>query len=91
VITVNRTPVRVVYRWTTNDGGGSDPEWQTADFPAGGATSQTVGHTELSYLADRTRSDWMAVRIKDPVSLESGHVPYTVSCEASPSTYGSTG
>jgi eukaryotic-like serine/threonine-protein kinase len=90
VITVNRTPVQVVYRWTTSDGGSSDPEWRTADFPAGGAKSRTVNHTELTYLSDRTHTDWMAVKVKVPQSLESGHMPYTVSCEASPSTTPST-
>lgn len=92
-ITVSRTPVTVTYRWRTGNGGSSDPDWKTADFPAGGAKSRTVHHTELSYPGDYgTASDWIAVDVKEPVSLRSGHVPFTVTCESpSPSSGVTTG
>jgi hypothetical protein len=92
VITVDRTPVTVTYRWTTSNGGSSDPDWKTLDFPAGGGKSRTVEHTELSYKPDATIEDWMAVVVKSPVETESGHVPFTVTCQSpSPSPSGSAG
>ncbi|MGE7425867.1 protein kinase domain-containing protein [Staphylococcus capitis] len=90
VVTVDRTPATVTYRWTTGSGGGSDPEWKTLDFPAGGGGSLTVQHTELSYLAGSTLEDWMAVVVKSPVEAESEHVPFTVVCSASPPPSGPT-
>lgn len=92
VVTVDRTPVTVTYRWTTSNGGSSDPDWKTLDFPAGGQKSRTVEHTELSYRPDATVEDWMAVVVKSPVETESGHVPFTVTCQSpSPSPSVSAG
>ena len=92
VITVSRTPATVTYRWRTGNGGGSDPEWKTVGFPEGGGRSRTVTHTELSYPADYgTADNWIAVDVKEPVSLQSNHVPFTVTCESpSPSDSGTT-
>ena len=92
VITVSRTPATVTYRWSTGNGGGSDPGWKTVGFPEDGERSRTVTHTELSYPADYgTADDWIAVDVKEPVSLQSGHVPFTVTCESpSPSDSGTT-
>jgi hypothetical protein len=92
VITVSRTPATVTYRWRTGSGGGSDSGWKSADFPAGGATSLTVGHTELSYPPDYgTATDWIAVDVKEPASAGSGHVPFTVTCESPSPSDGRTG
>lgn len=93
VITVSRTPATVTYHWRTANGGSSDPEWKTVGFPHGGARSRTVTHTELSYPADYgTAADWIAVDVKEPASLQSNRVPFTVTCESpSPSDGGTTG
>lgn len=92
VITVSRTPATVTYRWRTGNGGSSDPEWKTVGFPEDGERSRTVTHTELSYPADYgTADNWIAVDVKEPVSLQSDHVPFTVTCESpSPSDSGTT-
>ena len=92
VITVSRTPATVTYRWRTANGGSSDPGWKTVGFPEGGAKSRTVTHTELSYPADYgTAAGWIAVDVKEPVSLQSNQVPFTVTCESpSPSDSGTT-
>ncbi|MDX6350497.1 MAG: eukaryotic-like serine/threonine-protein kinase [Streptomyces sp.] len=83
VITVSRTPATVTYRWRTHNGGSSDPAWKTAHFAAGDPTSRTVTHTELSHPADYNPStDWIAVDVNQPLTLQSNHVPFTVTCES---------
>ncbi|MFE0632467.1 protein kinase [Streptomyces sp. NPDC058864] len=91
VVTVDRTPVTVTYRWTSS-AGGSDHGRQTLDFPAGGPKSRTVQYTEPSYEPDGAIEGWVAVTVLSPVETESGHVPFTVTCLApSPSPSGSDG
>ncbi|MFF7215634.1 protein kinase [Streptomyces sp. NPDC008238] len=91
VVTVDRTPVTVTYRWTSS-AGGSDHGEQTLDFPAGGAKSRTVTYTVPSYEPDGTIEGWVAFAVRHPVESESGHVPFTVTCRApSPSPSGSDG
>ncbi|MFJ4986147.1 serine/threonine-protein kinase [Streptomyces sp. NPDC088732] len=91
VVTVDRTPARVSYRWRTVSGTGGDPVWRTLDFPAGGDSSRTVEHVELSYLPDATWEDSMTLEIGAPVALVSERVPFTVTCRAtSPSVSSSS-
>ncbi|MFD8074693.1 protein kinase [Streptomyces sp. NPDC059718] len=91
VVTVDRTPVTVTYRWKTS-GAGSDHGWQTLDFPSGGPKSRTVEYTVPSYEPDGTIEGWVAVEVRSPVGTESAHVPFTVTCRApSPSPSGSDG
>ncbi|MDX3075044.1 serine/threonine-protein kinase [Streptomyces sp. MI02-7b] len=86
VVTVDRTPATVTYRWRTGSGTGGDPAWRRLDFPAGGDTSRTVEHIEPSYEPDATHEDWMALETGSPEAVESEHVPFTVTCRtASPS------
>ncbi|MFE2429935.1 serine/threonine-protein kinase [Streptomyces sp. NPDC059373] len=83
VITVSRTPATVTYRWRTHNGGSSDPAWKTAHFAAGDPTSRTVTHTELSHPADYNPStDWIAVDVNQPLTLQSNHVSFTVTCQS---------
>ncbi|MFD3454118.1 serine/threonine-protein kinase [Streptomyces sp. NPDC058691] len=86
VVTVDRTPATVTYRWRTGSGTGGDSGWRTLDFPAGGDTSRTVEHIELSYQPDTTHEDWIAVEIRSPVAVESEHVAFTVTCRAPTAT-----
>ncbi|MFI8184408.1 protein kinase [Actinacidiphila glaucinigra] len=81
VVTVDRTPVTVSYRWTSS-AGGSGHAWQSLDFPAGGPKSRTVPYTEPSYEPEGTIEGWVALAVRSPVRTESGHVPFTVTCQA---------
>lgn len=80
VVTVDRTPATVGYRWRTGSGTGGDPGWRTLDFPAGGDTSRTVEYVELSNETDATHEDSMTVEIGSPVAVESERIPFTVTC-----------
>ncbi|MFG3260111.1 protein kinase [Streptomyces sp. NPDC048172] len=84
VITVTKLPAKVEYRWYTGSGKSSGPGWKTLDYPAGGAKQRTVNHTETTYAPGGTHSDWIAVEVRAPRQVESGHVKFTVTCKASP-------
>ncbi|WP_431963274.1 protein kinase domain-containing protein [Actinacidiphila sp. bgisy160] len=91
VVTVDRTPVTVTYRWTSS-AGASGHGRQTLEFPAGGPKSRTVEYTEPSYEPDGTIEGWVSFAVRSPVESASGHVPFTVTCRApSPSPSGSDG
>ncbi|MDX3236771.1 protein kinase [Streptomyces sp. ME03-5709C] len=81
VVTVDRTPVTVTYRWTSS-AGGADHDRQTLDFPAGGPRSRTLQYTEPSYEPDGTIEGWIAFAVRSPVETDSGHIPFTVTCRA---------
>ncbi|MBP8537695.1 serine/threonine-protein kinase [Streptomyces sp. MK37H] len=81
-LTVNRVPATVEYRWITGSGKVSDPGWKTLAF--GGDKSRTVRHTELSYAADGSHEDWIAVETRSPGSGTSGHVSFATTCEEAP-------
>jgi len=49
-------------------------------FPGQGPQRKTVTFTDLSYLPDQIVSDWVAVYVRSPASVESNHLPYTISC-----------
>ncbi|WP_431946555.1 serine/threonine-protein kinase [Actinacidiphila sp. bgisy167] len=90
VVTVDRTPATVTYRWTSN-AGGSGEDRRTLGFAEGGPKSRTIHSTEAAYEPDGTVEGWVAVAVLSPVKTESGHVPFTVTCRApSPSPSGST-
>ena len=87
-ITVNRTPGTVLYRWRT----GTGTDWKTAAFAAGDPKSCTVDHLELPHPADcSTAADWIVVDINDPLTVQSNHVPFTVTCESPPPPPGTGG
>jgi hypothetical protein len=81
-ISVPSGPATVTYRWTSSNGGDSDPATQTLRFPGAGPQSTTVTHHESFYLPDRTTHDWIAVDILTPQTGQSDHASYTLTCEA---------
>lgn len=86
VITVDRTPARVVFRWLTDSGHDSDPGWKTADFTAGGPKSLTYQHTELAFEPDSKVSDRIVVEVGSPEAVRSDPVPFTMECKPEPPT-----
>ncbi len=84
VINVSNGPVSVRYRWLTSNGGSSDPSDKTVTFSGTGAQQQTVYFTETSYLPGQSFTDWIAVYVVSPVSVESNHVSFSTSCVVSP-------
>jgi hypothetical protein len=90
VVTVDRTPATVTYRWTSSAGGPGEDR-RTLDFAGGGPKSRTIHYTEAAYEPDGAVEGWVAVAVLSPVRTESGHIPFTVTCQApSPSPTGST-
>ncbi|MCM2418526.1 serine/threonine-protein kinase [Streptomyces sp. RKAG293] len=84
VIAVDHTPATVVFRWTTDSGRNSDPGWKTAEFAAGGPTSRTYEHTELSFEAGRRSTDRIVVEVGAPKEFRSDPVSFTVDCRPDP-------
>ncbi|QNA72635.1 serine/threonine protein kinase [Streptomyces sp. So13.3] len=86
VITVDRTPATVVFRWTTDSGRNSDPGWKTAEFAADGPKSRTYQHTELSFEAGKQSTDRIVVEVGAPKQFRSDPVSFTVDCRPDPPT-----
>lgn len=83
VISVPSGPATVKFRWTTSNGGDTDPSTQTVTFPSGGAQSKTVYHNESFYPPGpypATKNDWVAVKFISPITSTSNHVNLTVKC-----------
>jgi hypothetical protein len=84
VISVTRGPVTVTFRWTTSNGGDSDPSTQSIRFSGSGHQTRTVYHHESVYPPEpypaRLR-DWVAVNLLTPIRAQSSHVPLTVACD----------
>jgi len=80
VITVSSGPVTVTFRWTTSNGGDSDPSTQTITFSGTGRQSRTVTHNESFYLPGQTTNDWIAVNLMTPTSGQSNHAAYQLTC-----------
>jgi hypothetical protein len=73
-------PVTVTFRWTTTNGGDSDPSTKTLNFPAGTST-QSDTHNESFYLPDKTVTDLIWVIVFTPVSLQSNQAKYSLTCQ----------
>jgi hypothetical protein len=80
VISVSSGPVTVSFRWTSDNGGDSDPSTKTVTFPGTGPQSQTVTHNESFYLPDRTTTNSIAVNLLSPTIGQSNHAPYQLTC-----------
>jgi hypothetical protein len=81
VISVSSGPTTVHLRWTTSNGGDTDPSEQTLSFPVTGPQQQTVTHNESFYLPGQTVTDWIAVDLISPVSAQSNHATFTLTCQ----------
>lgn len=84
VISVTNGPVTVSFRWTSSNGGDTDPSTKTVTFNGTGPQSQTVTHNEAFYLPGTTVDDWIAVNLLSPVQGQSNHVPYKLTCVSAP-------
>ncbi|OLB76690.1 MAG: hypothetical protein AUI14_17965 [Actinobacteria bacterium 13_2_20CM_2_71_6] len=80
VISVSSGPTTVTFRWTSSNGGDTDPSTKTLTFPGTGPQSQTVTHNEAFYLPGQTTNDWIAVDLMTPSSGQSNHAPYRLTC-----------
>ncbi|MEU7136178.1 protein kinase [Streptomyces sp. NPDC046261] len=80
-VTVDRTPVDVVYRWVTASGSVTDGGWKTA---RAGTRTLVLKHTEVSHRAGDPEQDWMALEVRSPRQLTSRRVAFTVSCAKPP-------
>src|SRR5262249_23764423 len=80
VISVSSGPTTVKFRWTSSNGGDSDPSDQTRTFPGTGPQTQTVTHNEAFYLPGQTKTDWIAVNLISPVSAQSNRANYQLTC-----------
>jgi hypothetical protein len=80
VITVSSGPVTVTFRWTSSNGADTDPSTKSLTFSGTGRQSQTVTHNESFYLPGQTKTDWIAVNLLTPVSGQSNHANYSLTC-----------
>ncbi|CAM5586434.1 serine/threonine-protein kinase [Streptomyces abikoensis] len=74
--TADRSPVHLVYHWVT--GSGRTSTEQSADIRSG--RTVTLRHYEPARTSGK---DWIAVEVKSPQKLTSGHVSFSVTCQAS--------
>ncbi|MFD7977897.1 serine/threonine-protein kinase [Streptomyces sp. NPDC059071] len=81
VVTVDRTPATVSYRWATQSGEGHDAQWRTLEFPEGGPTEQRLTRTQADYGAGSQVSDRIRVEVREPVARQSDWVEFSVTCE----------
>ena len=72
--------VRFIKPSLTSNGGGSDRQSQTIDFPKTGPQQATVTFTETSYLPGQTVKNWIAVYVRTPAEAESNHMDFTNTC-----------
>ncbi|MGO4633671.1 serine/threonine-protein kinase [Streptomyces sp. 2RAF24] len=88
--TVGGTPASVSYRWITESGEGQDTAWRTLEFAAGGPTERQVTRIQAVFRPDGTLEDRIGVEVRSPVTVRSGLVAFSVSCEKVTPTGGAT-
>ncbi|MGW7305059.1 serine/threonine-protein kinase [Streptomyces sp. NPDC054835] len=88
--TVGGTPASVSYRWITESGEGQDGTWRTLEFAAGGPTERQVTRIQAVYRPDGTLEDRIGVEVRSPVTVRSGLVAFSVTCEKVTPTGGAT-
>ncbi|MFI9240215.1 protein kinase [Streptomyces sp. NPDC053079] len=82
-VTVDRSPVDVVYRWVTGSGSVTDGGWKTVRAGEG-TRALVLKHTEVSHRATDPDQDWIALEVRSPRQLTSRRVAFTVSCARPP-------
>ncbi|MEV0450129.1 serine/threonine-protein kinase [Streptomyces sp. NPDC050600] len=88
--TVGGTPASVSYRWITESGEGQDTAWRTLEFAAGGPTERQVTRIQAVFRPDGTLEDRIGVEVRSPVTVRSGLVAFSVTCEMVTPTGGAT-
>ncbi|WP_327693864.1 serine/threonine-protein kinase [Streptomyces sp. NBC_00459] len=79
--TVGNVPAKVSYRWVTETGEAPEQGWRTLSFPAGGGKTKENKVFVTTYDESGTIKNAIGVEVRDPVSVASNTVPFSVTCE----------
>jgi serine/threonine protein kinase len=88
--TVGNVPAKVSYRWVTETGEAPEQGWRTLSFPAGGGKTKENKVFVTTYDKSGTIENAIGVEVRDPVSVTSNTVPFTVTCETETPTDGAS-
>ncbi|AVH59597.1 MULTISPECIES: serine/threonine-protein kinase [Streptomyces] len=88
--TVGRVPAEVEYRWVTENGDVTDPDWKTLSFPAGGGKTQQKTVVATTYDESGTFANEISVEVRDPVHVTSNSVPFSITCATETPTDGAS-
>ena len=88
--TVGNVPAKVSYRWVTETGEAPEQGWRTLSFPAGGGKTKENQVFVTTYDRSGTIENAIGVEVRDPVSVTSNTVPFTVTCETETPTDGAS-
>ncbi len=80
--TVGNVPAEVSYRWVTETGEAPEQGWRTLSFPEGGGTTKENKVYVTTYDESGTINNAIGVEVRNPVSVKSNTVPFSVTCEA---------
>ena len=86
--TVGSVPTEVSYRWVTETGEAPEQGWRTLSFPEGGGKTKQNKVFVTTYDESGTIQNAIGVEVRDPVSVKSNTVPFTVTCETETPTDG---
>ncbi|MDX3454842.1 serine/threonine-protein kinase [Streptomyces sp. ME02-8801-2C] len=79
--TVGNVPTKVSYRWVTEKGAAPEQGWRTLSFPAGGDRTKQNKVYVTTYDKSGTIRNAIGVEVREPVSVKSNTVPFSVTCE----------
>ncbi|MDW4906248.1 serine/threonine-protein kinase [Streptomyces sp. ADMS] len=79
--TVGNVPTKISYRWVTETGEAPEQGWRTLSFPAGGGKTKQNKVFVTTYDESGTIRNAIGVEVRDPVSVKSNSVPFSVTCE----------
>lgn len=88
--TVGNVPTKVSYRWVTETGEAPEQGWRTLSFPAGGGKTKENKVFVTTYDKSGTIENAIGVEVRDPVSVKSNSVPFSVTCETETPTDGAS-
>lgn len=80
--TVGNVPTEVSYRWVTETGEAPEQGWRTLSFPSGGGKTKQNKVYVTTYDESGTINNAIGVEVRNPVSVKSNTVPFSVTCEA---------
>ncbi|MGW1714064.1 serine/threonine-protein kinase [Streptomyces sp. NPDC002156] len=88
--TVGSVPTKISYRWVTETGEAPEQGWRTLSFPSGGGKTKENKVFVTTYDESGTIENAIGVEVRDPVSVKSNTVPFTVTCETETPTGGAS-
>ncbi|NEA67676.1 protein kinase [Streptomyces sp. SID12488] len=86
--TVGNVPTKISYRWVTETGEAPEQGWRTLSFPSGGGKTKENKVFVTTYDKSGTIENAIGVEVRDPVSVKSNSVPFSVTCETETPTDG---